>query len=481
MPPAPEAIQQHGTHTELVEHAGPWAARFPGQDLDAIVVPAARPAAHVDHAVTLARAVGCWLLVLCSHRAHATEVEDLLAERSFERAIVVDLPDGYRHELLEFPSLLSLRDELPQACSSFTTNLSIKRNIGLVMARMLRWRRIFFLDDDIRDITDPDLQTTVAMLKDFPAVGMRVIDFPDNSIVCHANRQTGGDQDVFVSGAALAVDTAADINFFPDIYNEDWFFFYDAAAGGLLGSSGRKATQLRYSPFADPERAAWQEFGDVLAEGLYGALHQSIRVEGATRDYWSYFLEARRSFLEGIITRSHRARPDVQSQLLLSAQRALKCSGTISPELCDHYVRMWRCDLAAWKIRVAGISERPSPEAALRELGLTLSWGSSSARRIQYHRYEMPEDLPAGPVGIPRSPALRVATTTVEERKTTVPFPELPSDSHGWHGRLRKRVSIRPLRIGSARWNTGTPAHEHGPLETGHSADTRPETTTACS
>ena len=50
---------------------------------------------------------------------------------------------------------------------------------------------------------------------------MRVSNFPDNSAVCHAHRGTGGLQDVFVTGAALAVDCQENIGFFPDIYNED--------------------------------------------------------------------------------------------------------------------------------------------------------------------------------------------------------------------------------------------------------------------
>ena len=172
----------------------------------------------------------------------------------------------------------------------------MKRNIGLVLARMLGWQRVFFLDDDIRDIAYPDLQRTVDMLGSFSAAGMRVTEFPDNSIVCHANRMTGGSQDVFVSGAALAVECDSDIGFFPGIYNEDWFFFFDAASKGQLGNSYLKATQLVYYPFAKPERAAWQEFGDVLAEGLYALLHLHMDVEQATSAYWAFFLEAAAEF-----------------------------------------------------------------------------------------------------------------------------------------------------------------------------------------
>ena len=34
----------------------------------------------------------------------------LLAERSFDDAIVVNLPDDYRHELLDFRALASIKD-----------------------------------------------------------------------------------------------------------------------------------------------------------------------------------------------------------------------------------------------------------------------------------------------------------------------------------------------------------------------------------
>jgi hypothetical protein len=53
-----------------------------------------------------------------------------------------------------------------------------------------------------------------------------------------------------------------------------------------------KATQLHYCPFANAERAAWQEFGDVLAEGLYALLHLGLDAAQATSEYWGTFLDA---------------------------------------------------------------------------------------------------------------------------------------------------------------------------------------------
>jgi hypothetical protein len=370
----PESIRQLGTHRKLVSQTEQWEpdARLA---LDAIVVPAARPVWNLEQAITLARAIHCTLLILCSREVKPAEVHQLLAERSFTDAIVVNLPDRYRHELLNFRGLASIKDYLPEACSYYVTDLSTKRNVGLILARMLGWRRIFFLDDDIRDIAAADVHSTVSMLGSYPIAGMRVTDYPDNSAACHAHRITGGLQDVFITGAALAVDCQQNIGFFANIYNEDWLFFLNAAARGRLGSSGRTVTQLRYDPFADPKRAAWQEFGDVLAEGLYALLDHDMGVEYATSEYWHYFLAARRRFLETIIRRSGTADPGIRERLLLSVEAALKCSITIEPELLEHYVWLWRRDLRDWEGRVVGIGQVPSIEVALKELELEPSDG----------------------------------------------------------------------------------------------------------
>lgn len=433
-----EGVRQHETHSALAAQNRPQDTPLPRLDLDAIIVPATRPAAHLDHAVTLARAADCWLLILCSQQLHSTEATKFLAARSHHKAIVVDLPPGYSHELLYFPGLLSLKNELPSACDFYVTDLSMKRNIGLVLARMLGWHRIFFLDDDIRDITHPDLQSTVNMLGSFSAAGLWVTEFPDNSIVCHANRMTDGDQDVFVSGAALAVDCHEDIGFFPDIFNEDWLFFFEDASRGRLANSCLKATQLCYYPFAKPRRAAWQEFGDVVAEGLYALLHLGLDVRYATAEYWSHFLEARRGFLEAIITRSQNAHPDIRDEMLLSVQDALKCSLTIKPDLCERYVRLWHGDLADWKRRADGIPAM-SVEEALLELRLARPRSVSGARRFVPRRPEAAPGITAGAVTIPRfdsvramadrAASLRLSPATPEtEKRDTKPFPVLTEE-----------------------------------------------------
>jgi hypothetical protein len=387
------SVRQLDTHRKLVSQMERRRLDT-GLKLDAIIVPTSRPVQYLGQAIALAEAMHCTLLILCSRRVAPAEVRQLLAQRSVNEPIVVSLPDDYQHELLDFRALASIKDELPSACSYRVTDLSTKRNLGLILARMLGWQRIFFLDDDIRDIDPVDVHSTVSMLGSYPTVGMRVTDYPDNSVVCHAHRMTGGMQDVFVTGAALAVDCRQNRGFFPNIYNEDWLFFYDAAAAGQLGSSRREVTQIGYDPFADPRRAAWQEFGDVLAEGLYALLELGSGMEHAESEYWSYFLDARRRFFEAIIRRSDTATPEIRGRLLHSVQAARECSAEISPELFERYVQLWRQDLRDWEERIAGIGRMPSREAALQALGLARS--PDIARPRSAPATEEPPTVPFG-------------------------------------------------------------------------------------
>lgn len=396
-----EGIKQHDTHSTLTPMAGSLGLAPVTLSLDAIVVPASRPAAHLDHAVTLARAADCWLLIVCSGRLDSTEAVKFLAARSYRKAVAIDLPHGYSHKLLRFSELADIHGELPRACGLFSTDLSMKRNIGLILARMMGWQRIFFLDDDIRDIAYPSLQRTVDMLGSFSAAGLWVTDFPDNSIVCHANRETGGAQDVFVSGAALALDCQSDIGFFPDIYNEDWLFMFDYASSGNLANSSLKATQLCYYPFVKARRAAWQEFGDVIAEGLYTLLHLGLDVAQATGEYWSYFLEARRNFLEAILTRLPEAPLEMQVDIQMSVRQAERSLQMIKPDFCERYVQAWRHDLAEWKQGMSGIAAKATIEAALQEMELPFVTPGNNAGRILPHWPEATPSVRAGAVVIP--------------------------------------------------------------------------------
>ncbi len=395
-------IWQHSTHDELVGRAGSPTTQLGLRHLDAIIVPASRPAANLDSAISLARATHSRLLILCSRETEAAAVHQLLDSRLFTQAVVIGLPPEYTHPLLDFATAgLASAADMPKACAARNTDLSMKRNLGLVIARMLGWQSIFFMDDDIRDISPAHLLSTVAMLGRYRAVGMRVASFPDNSVVCHAHRETGEFQDVLVSGSALAVDCTAPLSFFPDVYNEDWLFFYDDVAAGRVGSSGLNATQLRYDPFADPTRATGQEFGDVLAEGLYALLHRGRGSDSASREYWQEFLEARREFLAAIIDRVDAAPAHVRDKIIAAVQAAHKCSLDIAPDKYVRYVEEWRRDVRRWQEAFSAVPRGLTVSETLRRLDLTAAADGGMVRGISERLHEEPAPPRPGPVLAP--------------------------------------------------------------------------------
>ena len=76
-----------------------------------------------------------------------------------------------------------------------------------------------------------DVAALAAALEDHSVSALLPERYPGNSVVCHAHRLGGGHQDVFASASGLGVRCDRDeLAFFPNIYNEDWFFFADEAA-----------------------------------------------------------------------------------------------------------------------------------------------------------------------------------------------------------------------------------------------------------
>jgi hypothetical protein len=312
-------------------------------------------------------------VVLCSVNAQAAEVNERLESWNFTQAVVVDMPDGYMIPKLDFITSKPLSLGLPDNYVNPNGDLSTKRNIGLLLARMVGWDRVFFLDDDIINLEASDIREIAGMLGSCQAVGMRAVEFPDNSVACHGHRETGESQDVFISGSVLAVHCTEAVAFFPEIYNEDWFFFYYAAMARRLGRHSRDAKQLPYDPFADPERAARQEFGDVMAEGLYSLLHQRIGADRATRDYWRMFLNSRKMFLEGVLARSQRVEPSLRKRIASSIEAAMTWTLQIEPSMCRHYITLWQRDLGIWEERLKDVPRFSSVNTAFRELDLVPS------------------------------------------------------------------------------------------------------------
>ena len=105
----------------------------------------------------------------------------------------IDVPDAARLRLPRFQTSAMLEGTL----FARRSDQSIKRNLALMLARMLGWSRILFLDDDITELVPSDMCRASGLLDTHQAVGLHVGGFPDHSVVCHAYRKSGGEQRAF--------------------------------------------------------------------------------------------------------------------------------------------------------------------------------------------------------------------------------------------------------------------------------------------
>ncbi len=356
-----KGVQQRASHAALCRDVSRMPAPRLGSQsgrLDAVVVPASRPATHLEPAINLATRLGVLLVVLCSKLTRGEQVAQRVSTSPGLRALVAEIPENWGHP--EFPTRTS-SEAFKTASADRASDLSAKRNIGLLLARLQGWNKIAFLDDDITISRLGNIARLAAQLDGHQVAGMIVRKHPDNSVVCHARRDAGLQQDVFLTGAALGVHcNSLPLSFFPDLYNEDWFFFAREAADRELPRVGY-ANQPKYDPYASAERAQCEEFGDLLAEGLYALIGQEQasrpfgeQLSAATLAYWSRFIEARHEGITQTRTLLHRLLDwDSNNSRVCSALDSLAAAedqlDTLTPQICVAFLEAWRDDLADWQ------------------------------------------------------------------------------------------------------------------------------------
>ncbi len=346
---------QHSSHLDLVARNVSAPA---GTEVDAIVVPSARDSSFLQAAVGLAADLACPLLILASRRATAAGARSVARPYGVE-PLAIDVTTTTSLIGLETHSGPYTRD----------SDTSLKRNLALAVARMTGWQRVLFLDDDVTGVEPAEVRTAAALIGRYRAVGLENVGWYDNSVVCHANRDTGGKQECFVGAGGLLVNATETRSFFPNIYNEDWFFLLDDDGLAEVAMSGHCA-QATFDPYADPARARLEEFGDCLAEGLFALLDEGADLDEADDVYWRHFLDQRRTLIDAISVRARTMPDPLRAGVLRSMTAARTALARIAPEECVAYIDLWRQDRVTWQAWTGALPQNLSPAAALRHLGL---------------------------------------------------------------------------------------------------------------
>jgi hypothetical protein len=358
-----EASDHHGSHNGLLWL--PDSAASASQSLDAIIIPTIRRPSFLAAAAKLASELECTLVTL--HSGKFTTAEKARRELPARtRLFPIDVP---RETKLRLPRWRTSR-LLEGTAFARRSDLSAKRNTGLLLSRMLGWNRVLYLDDDITGLRANDIRLASGMLDVHNAVGLKVGGFPDHSVVCHAYREAGGDQQAFIGGGALAVHAGRSTSFFPDIYNDDWFYLLDGKRGLQPVAYAGAVTQEPYDPFRTPDRARAEEFGEVLAEGLYWLLDQGRSLADADREHWEAFLANRKHLIErvmGMVEGSELEAAE-KNRRKAALNGSLYSLSLISPSLCQTYLRAWADDGEQWQEHLDKVPRAASQRQALNWL-----------------------------------------------------------------------------------------------------------------
>jgi hypothetical protein len=387
--PGTETPYHHGSHRNLLWTADELSS--PQAKVDAIIVPTARPVAYLREAAKVALYLGCPLVTLHSRKWTSAHEAAQRLPPSVE-LIAIDVPDPANVSLPRFETSRLLAGSMFER----RTDLSTKRNMALKLSHLLGWERVVFLDDDIQ-VPDPGhLRQAVSLLDTHSAVGLGIGGYPDNSVVCHAFRIAGGRQETFVGGGALAVEVKRNHSFFPDVYNDDWFYMLDAGKRLQPVAIAGRVIQNPYDPFRTPGRARAEEFGDVLAEGTFWLLDQGKPAADADWRYWRDFLERRERFIRQVLAMVSAAaiEPAEHDRMVQALKAALGRLACIKPGQCVDYLQAWVADQERWQRYVQHLPSGQPLGKAVRSLSRkdALTWYTRDGSGEQAGYTWLPDD-----------------------------------------------------------------------------------------
>ena len=392
------------SHRHLLSRVPEYPPARRGLPLSGIMVPTHRPAgvgSGLALATRLAQVQNATLLVIRSGPATRRALPRVMGQSGSGRIVVINLP-------ADFESLLQSWEcnRLTVARLHRSSDLGLKRNLGLLIGRLCGWQSLLFLDDDIRvtpasgtpmvpGSSDPFLRLDDVLADfenspDLHAAGYFQRDFDDNSVVCHVRRLVGLPQDTFISGGALAVRCAGPLPMFCAAYNEDWLFFLYLMLNGqhAFPSSAVKYVgtvhQDEYYPFTS-ERARSEELGDLQAEGLFqlAGEHRGDLIASATSvKFWNQAIQQRRAMIVQLMRRLNRFAGQLDDEKFVDAQTSLAAAWSIYRDRAEdlavqlaEFFEAYLRDQETWARQLDGLTpDSPAAvltlEQALERLGL---------------------------------------------------------------------------------------------------------------
>ncbi|MEO6832670.1 MAG: hypothetical protein ABI378_09385 [Chitinophagaceae bacterium] len=178
-------------------------------------------------------------------------------------------------------------------------NLGYARNFALQYAKSCDFSRVLFIDDDII----PSVKTVDEVfeaLHDYDFAGANITGLTDDSIVGHVTSALNMPQGRMLSGGFLSFKPKKTNFMFLNCYNEDWIWLCLELCNKKCVRKGEVHQQLA-DPFDGCEsKIAFQEFGEVVFDGVstLGLANNCDLL--ATESYWQPIITERIGYLNDL-------------------------------------------------------------------------------------------------------------------------------------------------------------------------------------
>lgn len=257
-----------------------------------------------------------------------------------------------------FMSLRSSNNPTKQILLDY--DLPLKRNLALHISKLRRYKRVGFLDDDITISSHQVRAATAALGNEFPMAGFYVLDYPDISTSQHIARHLLGDLSETIPGGNCLFFIPDRIHgFFPYIYNEDWMFILENLRTQRFAVLG-EVRQEEHSPWRNPNRVAFEEFGDLVITGILESIEAGGSMYPESYSFWKTQHETRMQWLSELRMKCG------EQEFMPAICAAINQLEQIKPEQCTEFIFSLQCDIkgSIWKtLNVASILQ---PQMELR-------------------------------------------------------------------------------------------------------------------
>lgn len=216
-------------------------------------------------------------------------------------------------------------------------DLPIKRNFALLHSIQKGFEKILLVDDDINGITPQIISMGTKALHSNNIAGCLIESYPDTSVIGHIEQKYGEKYYPFLSGSFLFIKPRITEGFFPLIYNEDWLFMIPSINNKSITAIS-SIKQKPYDPFDNLNRVKLQEFGEIIANGLFELITQSKYLERFNLSFWNNYINYRRTYVNELLSQSN-------AKMISFINESLQLSRNISPSMCVDFIQMWEKDL----------------------------------------------------------------------------------------------------------------------------------------